>query len=304
VAGAVAADDPWLVTGDDAGRFRFEIITSGTESLNLQATGGEGRVDLSWHQDDFDLLAGCHLYRSTDAANNFQRINATIIPLNQKTYRDTEVQPGRPYYYKFTVVKTDLGESAFSNLASGTPLDTIPPVISHAPVTSAPPGLSLTLFADVTDNVSVQGVALYSRSVGTASYQNRIMTRTSNNHYTATIEGSFLVSPGLEYYIEATDGVSVVRSGRPEFPYRVTVDDRPIITAVSPNRGPSLGGNFVTIAGAHFKPGAKANFGGLPASGVTVVRFDSDELFSADPFCRHSGRDREQPRWKTRHVPS
>ena len=42
VAGARAADDPWLVTGDDAGRFRFEIITSGTEAMNLQATGGEG----------------------------------------------------------------------------------------------------------------------------------------------------------------------------------------------------------------------------------------------------------------------
>jgi hypothetical protein len=181
IAGARAANDRWLVTGNDAGRFRFEIITSGTESLNLQATGGEGRVDLSWHQDDFDLLAGYHLYRSTGPTDNFQRINATIIPLNQKIYRDTDVQPGKPYYYKFTVVKTDLDESAFSNLASGTPLDTIPPVISHAPVTSAPPGLSLTLFADVTDNVGVQGVMLYSRSVGSANYQIRTMTRTSNN---------------------------------------------------------------------------------------------------------------------------
>ena len=41
----MAADDPWLVTGDDAGRFRFEIITSGTESMNLQATGGDGGLE-------------------------------------------------------------------------------------------------------------------------------------------------------------------------------------------------------------------------------------------------------------------
>lgn len=213
VAGAVAADGPWLVTGDDAGRFRFEIITSGTESLNLQATGGEGKVDLSWRQDDFDLLAGFNLYRSTSQSNNFARINSTIIPSQQKTYRDAQVQPGKPFYYKFTVLKTDLTESAPSNLTVATPLDTIAPVITHTPVTAASPGLPLTLFAEVADNVGVQGVTLYSRSAGGTAYQSRTMTRTSDNRYAGTIEGSFLVSPGLEYYIEVTDGVSVVRSG-------------------------------------------------------------------------------------------
>ncbi|MBC8255579.1 MAG: S8 family serine peptidase, partial [Ardenticatenia bacterium] len=42
VADAVAADDPRLVTGDDSERLRFEIITSGTEALDPQATGREG----------------------------------------------------------------------------------------------------------------------------------------------------------------------------------------------------------------------------------------------------------------------
>ncbi len=67
-----AADDPWLVTGDDAGRFRFEIITSGTETMNLQATGGEGRVNLTWTQNDFDLLAGFNLYRATSQDRHVQ----------------------------------------------------------------------------------------------------------------------------------------------------------------------------------------------------------------------------------------
>ena len=44
VAGGRAASDHWLVCGDDAARFRFEIITSGTEAMNLQASGGEGFV--------------------------------------------------------------------------------------------------------------------------------------------------------------------------------------------------------------------------------------------------------------------
>ena len=57
VAGAVAADNPWLVTGDDSERFRFELITSGREALTLQASGADGQVSLSWTQDDFELLA-------------------------------------------------------------------------------------------------------------------------------------------------------------------------------------------------------------------------------------------------------
>ena len=87
VAGAVAADDPWLVTGDDAGRFRFEIITSGTESMNLQATGGEGHVNLTWTQNDFDLLAGFNLYRSTSQDGTYSRINTSIIPPQTRVHR-------------------------------------------------------------------------------------------------------------------------------------------------------------------------------------------------------------------------
>ncbi len=93
VAGAVAADDPWLVTGDGAGRFRFEIITSGTESMNLQATGGEGYVDLMWVQDDFDLLAGYNLYRST---RRTVRTRASIRRSSRPTRRRGATRTSRP----------------------------------------------------------------------------------------------------------------------------------------------------------------------------------------------------------------
>ena len=56
ITNGFAADDNWLKLGDDDGRFMFEIITSGTESMNLQANGSEGRVELEWAQNDFDLL--------------------------------------------------------------------------------------------------------------------------------------------------------------------------------------------------------------------------------------------------------
>lgn len=271
IAGARAADDPWLVTGDDSERFRFEIITSGTEAMNLQATGGEGYVDLQWTQNDFDLLAGYNLYRATSPSGPFNRLNPSLIPAQQRSWRDTNVIPGQPYYYRFTVVKTDMTESAPSNIATATPIDTIPPVISHTPVTEAPPGLPLTIFADVTDNVGVQAVSLHYRAIGATQYISRAMTRTTGNRYSATIEGSQVTSPGVEYYIEASDGISTVRFGRPEYPYQVAVVDRPVVTAVSPNRGPASGGTAVTIAGSNFKPGATVTFGSAAADNVTVL---------------------------------
>lgn len=270
VAGARAADDPWLVTGDDTERFRFEIITSGTESMNLQANGGEGYVDLMWTQTDFDLLAGFNLYRADSADGEYARINSNIIPAQQRSYRDTDVTPGQPYFYKFTVVQTSMAESDFSNIATGTPIDTIAPTISHTPVTAAPSGLPLTLVADVTDNVAVTSVTLFHRRGGTSDYNSRAMTKTTGDRYTATLEGSLLVSPGVEYYIQASDGVNVVRNGRPELPHTILVDDRPTVTSITPNRGTAAGGTVVTIRGSNFKAGATVSFGGALAEAVQV----------------------------------
>jgi len=271
IAGAVAADDAWLVTGDDAGRFRFLVETSGTAAMNLQANGGEGYVDLMWTQTDFDLLAGFNLYRATTMDGEYTRLNSSILPPDQRDYRDTDVIPGQPYYYKFTVVQTSMVESDFSNVATATPIDTIAPVVSHTPVTSAPPGLPLTLNANVTDNVAVQSVTLFYRALGGSNYSSRAMTKTTGDRYSATLEGSLMVSPGIEYYIQASDGVSIVRSGRPDYPHQVVVVDRPVVVSVTPNRGPAGGGTGVTIAGSNFKAGATVTLGGAACSSVVVV---------------------------------
>ena len=127
VAGAVAVDDPWLVTGDDKRRYRFEVITSGVESLNLQASGGEGYVDLSWNQDDYETLLGFNIYRSTSPDSNFIRVNQTLVGNEDRAYRDTNVEPGVQYYYYFTVAVSG-AESEPSNTASASPIDTVKPI--------------------------------------------------------------------------------------------------------------------------------------------------------------------------------
>jgi autotransporter-associated beta strand protein len=271
VAGAQAADKPWLVTGNDAGRFRFEIVTSGTQSMNLQASGGEAKVDLSWTQDDFDLLAGYNIYRSTTANGTYTRVNSTVIPKEQTTFTDRSVQPAQTYFYKFRIVKTDSTESVDSNVAAAAPLDTIPPVISHTALTSAVPNFAVTIRADVTDNLAVQGVTLHYRAIGQTAYQTRPMTLTTGARYTASLDAPTMTAPGVEYYISATDGVTTVYQGLAAQPHRITVVDRPVVTTITPSSGPSTGGTSVTIVGSNFKVGASVTIGGAVASNVTVV---------------------------------
>lgn len=278
VAGAVAADDPWLVTGNDEGRFKFEVLTSGAESMKLQANGAEGKIQLSWAQDDFPLLAGYNIYRSDSATGTYKKINSTIIPSEQSSYDDTDVLPGKTYYYKFTVLKTDLGESDFSNVASASPFDTITPVITHTPIKGANVGLPLQIFADISDNVGVKGASVYYRKAGTSDYNKIDMVKTTANRYSAVIDGANVNAPGVDYYIEATDGNSIARNGTASNPNNIVITDAPKITSISPTEGPDTGGTKVIISGSNFKQGAKVTFDGWPASNVVV---ESDSRITA-----------------------
>ena len=111
-------------------RFRFELITSGTEALTLQAAGLTDQVSLSWMQDDFELLHGYNLYRSMSEDGTYTRINSSTINKSVTEYVDLDVTPGEDHYYYFTVV-SDGGESDPSNVAMATPVDTILPVVTH-----------------------------------------------------------------------------------------------------------------------------------------------------------------------------
>lgn len=271
ISGAVAADDPWLVTGEDVGRIRFQIQTMGVQAMTLQASGGENRIQLSWEQDDFDLLAGYNLYRATSINGTYQKINQTIIPVGSESFVDYDVMPAVPLYYKFTVLQTDFAESDFSNIASASPLDTIPPTITHTPVYQAVGGGNLRLTAAAQDNVSVKFVTLFYRNIGAATYNQISMINTSGNSWTITLSGSLVTPPGLQYYITATDGTSNSYSGTPAMPYTVTVSNKPTLNFVSPNTGPVTGGTLVTLSGNLFQNGATVWFGQEQATDVQFV---------------------------------
>ena len=280
VSGAVAADDPWLVTGVDKRRFRFEVITSGVESLNLQASGGEGFVDLSWNQDDYDTLLGFNIYRSTSPDSGFIRINQTLVGNGERSYRDTGVDPGVQYYYYFTVA-LDGSESEPSNTASATPIDTVKPILSHSVISTAPFGSTVLISANVTDNIGVQSVTLYYRAIGGGSYTSVNMANISGSTYRASIPASATQPPGVEYYIAATDGASFAYSGRSTSPNTITVENNPVVTGVTPNTGSSAGGDTITVTGNNFVSGASVLLGNATCQNVTLV--DASRLTCVTP---------------------
>lgn len=69
---------------------------------------------------------------------------------------------------------------------------------------------SLSIAAQVTDNVPpyVQSATLLYRKTGTTSYTSVAMTGGATGVWTGVIPASVVVSPGIDYYITATDGQS------------------------------------------------------------------------------------------------
>ena len=267
ISGARAADDKWLDIGVDQKRFRFEVSTSGAESLNLQASGGEGYIDLSWNQDDYDTLMGFNIYRSTSQDGNYVRINQTLVGNEDREYRDSNTEPGVQYFYYFTVA-LDGSESEPSNKASATPIDTVKPVMSHNIISTATYGSTVMVQANVTDNISVQSVTLYYRAIGDTSYTSADMVNTSGSTYRASIPASATQPPGVEYYIAATDGSSYTYSGRASSPNKITIENNPVVTSVSPSAGSTAGGEVITVSGNNFVDGATVALGSATCQNV------------------------------------
>ena len=218
--GCSAEDDLMLLT--DTARFCFELDTTAAQALIMQGEATAEGISLTWMQDDFDTLMGYNVYRSDSEDGYYQRINDIVIPAETKEFFDDTVEPGVVYYYNFTVVKTDLTESTPSGKITIQALDTMAPNIYHTPVYTAKTGSNLVITATVTDNLAVSSVKLLYRISGESTWHTAMMNGL-NSKFTAIIPAVYVTTKGLEYYIEATDGVSTTARGSKENPYRITV---------------------------------------------------------------------------------
>jgi len=97
-------------------------------------------------------------------------------------------------------------------------------------------GTALTIAATITDAVApfLQSATLFYRTTNTAAYIAVAMTHTGNNVYQAVIPGAAVLSPGVDYYISATDGQ--VTSTDPT----VDASTSPYQIAVLPNQPPQI----------------------------------------------------------------
>jgi hypothetical protein len=88
---------------------------------DLQATAGDGQVDLTWNPGGDNDPAGYNVYRSTSSfsdISNATKLNGSLV--SSTSYPDIEVTNGTEYFYRVTAVDDDGNESAPSEEASVT----------------------------------------------------------------------------------------------------------------------------------------------------------------------------------------
>lgn len=216
------AKDADLYFYEDAYRFGLEIDTTAAQALIMQGTATDEGVELSWSQDDFDTLMGYNVYRSESEDGYYKKLNSSVIPDDTKTFFDDTVEPGKVYYYNFTVVKTDLTESTPSGKISIISKDTMAPDIYHTPVYSAKTGANLIISATVSDNLGINNSVVYYRTTGDTEWKMAVMNNL-NDKYSVIISADEISLEGFEYYIEAFDGINYTYKGSAENPYVVSV---------------------------------------------------------------------------------
>lgn len=218
------AKDTTFKLYEDVARFGFEIDTTVAQAMLMQGEATATGIELTWQQDDFETLVGYNIYRSTSEDGFYQKLNSAVIPVGEESFFDGSVEPGEIYYYNFTVVKSDLSESTPSGKIVIQAKDTMAPDIYHSNPGTAFMGENLVLTATITDNLSVQSAKIYYRTTGETEWKVSVMNKL-NDKYSSIISSSEITMKGLEYYIEAFDGVSYTYKGNESLPYKIIVKE-------------------------------------------------------------------------------
>lgn len=224
VNNACAAEDPTKTVFGEYQLYEFTIDTTAALSMNLQSNLKENGIELTFVQDDYDTLLGYNIYRSESKDGKYTKLNPTILLPTENSFTDENAEPGKTYWYTYTVVLTDFSESKPAGKVTATAMDTIYPTIYHTPVNQGYQNNNLVISCTASDNVGVSLVILYYRTKGETVWKTLTMSKT-NDKYSASVFGSEVTLSGIEYYIEASDGRNVIQKGSAETPYSVVVKD-------------------------------------------------------------------------------
>ena len=108
--------------------------TAPAAPTSLEASAGDGQVDLTWQANAEPDVRHYRIYRGTSSPASTL---VDSVAVGMETYTDTDVTNGTTYFYRLTVINTADLESGFSNEVSTMPMageDTIAP--------AAPTGLT------------------------------------------------------------------------------------------------------------------------------------------------------------------
>lgn len=224
IRGGHADGEPFKTLVPNITNWEFNIDTTQAMSMTMFADSTDEGIELSWLQDDYDTLMGYNVYRSDSKDGNYVRINPSLISPEENVFFDDNAEPGKTYWYTFTVVLTDFSESAPAGKIMATMNDTILPNLYHTPVNQAYENNNLVISCTASDNVGVSEVTLYYRTQGESTWKTLTMSK-QNDKYSATIYGSEITLAGLEYYIVASDNTNQINKGSAENPYKVVVKD-------------------------------------------------------------------------------
>ena len=104
-----------------------EDTTAPSAPSGLEATSGDGEIDLNWSNVSASDLDGYNVYRSTSSFSDVSGqspINGSL--LSDPSFTDSDVSNGTTYYYRVTAVDDAENESGVSGEASVTPFPSPP----------------------------------------------------------------------------------------------------------------------------------------------------------------------------------
>ncbi len=229
VNNAWAAEDATKVVFGEYQLHEFTIDTTAAMSMNLQAVAKDNGIELTFAQDDYDTLLGYNIYRADSKDGNYVKLNPAILLPTDEKFLDENAEPGKTYWYTYTVVLTDFSESNPAGKVVASAMDTLAPNMYHTPVNQGYMNNNLVISCTASDNVAISTVTLYYRTVGATEWKTLNMAKQSDK-YSATIFGSDLTLDGIEYYIVATDGRNTINKGTAETPYTVVIKDASAIS--------------------------------------------------------------------------
>ncbi|BFT69130.1 S-layer homology domain-containing protein [Paenibacillus sp. P36] len=201
-------------------------------NLNLQASdfNQNFHTTLQENVNLFRVDGGGGMHNSSPRDLVIQEKDGTDISV-ASYQNDEQTKPEKGIFYRFPADGTKnmvmYGSGADTTAAAATPgtIDPTqvppvplyfsdPPVVGHTPVAQADQKNDLILQAQIanTEQNETVSAAVYYQLASQTSYESVPMTVTGSNQYQAVITKDKLTESQLNYYIQANDGFSTVRS--------------------------------------------------------------------------------------------